>query len=211
MGDGLADLVSVDAQLKEVVWMENLGEARFGPIRRIRNTREIPPFHSGDAWSLNLLADMTGDGRADIVHIKPGQSTYWQNLSYGRFGKQVIMYGAPHFEPESFSPYRIRLADINGSGTSDLLYFPPSGGLHVHLNHAGNGSSKPQVLRSFPKDGWVEQYLHPGSVWSGNVLFMLDWPSPRLALPERLILHRFVTGHQAKLLDRVFKWPGSSS
>ena len=94
---------------------------------------------------------MTGDGLVDIVHISPGKTTYWQNMSHGQFSKQVIMYGPPQFDPDTFSPDRIRLADINGSGTNDLIYFPPSGGFHVYLNHAGNGLCKAQILPSFPK------------------------------------------------------------
>jgi hypothetical protein len=37
-----------------------------------------------------------------------------------------------------FDTAHLRFADINGSGTMDMLYFPLEGGVHVYTNYLGN-------------------------------------------------------------------------
>ena len=69
------------------------------------------------------LADMSGDGLSDLVRIRNGEVCYWPNRGYGRFGAKVAMDCSPWFdEPDLFDQKRIRLADTDGSGTTDILY-----------------------------------------------------------------------------------------
>jgi hypothetical protein len=42
-----------------------------------------------DGTETMFLADMTGDGLSDIVRVRNGESSYWPNLGYGRFGTKV--------------------------------------------------------------------------------------------------------------------------
>lgn len=59
----------------------------------------------------------------DIVRIRNAEVCYWPNLGYGKFGAKVTMDNAPIFNyPDSFNPDYLRLADIDGSGTSDIIY-----------------------------------------------------------------------------------------
>ncbi|KAG4271555.1 hypothetical protein FPRO04_10846 [Fusarium proliferatum] len=149
-GDGLADLVAVDPVNREIMWQENLGTAGFAPLRRSDNRTGVPQLISDDPGVQVTFADMTGDGRSDIVQVSSGYVTYWQNLSHGHFSEPVCMYNAPSLGCDMPIAERIRLVDINGSGTNDLIYLPGSGGLHVFFNQAGNGWSEPQILESFP-------------------------------------------------------------
>lgn len=85
-----------------------------------------------------FFADMTGDGLADLVRIRNGSICYWPHLGYGRFGEKVQMRGAPVFDrADQFTPANLRLADLDGSGPADLVYF---GGDRVQLytNQSGN-------------------------------------------------------------------------
>ncbi len=85
------------------------------------------------------MADMTGDGLSDIVRVTNGSVAYWPNRGYGRFGAKMLMRGAPRFTNiGAFKPEYLRLADIDGSGTADLIYLE-SGVARVWLNQAGNG------------------------------------------------------------------------
>ncbi|KAL7898927.1 hypothetical protein HDV63DRAFT_411354 [Trichoderma sp. SZMC 28014] len=149
-GDGLADFVAVEPLTQEVIWLENLGQRGFGPLRRTFNAARVPPLVSEDPTVHITFADMTGDGHADIVQISPSSIMYWQNLSHGRFSEPVLMRNPPKLDAHTFSSDRVRLVDINGSGNNDLIYLPPSGGLHIYLSQAGNGWSEPQILQSFP-------------------------------------------------------------
>src|SRR5207237_1206181 len=96
-----------------------------------------------------LIADMTGDGLPDIVRVRNGSVDYWPNRGYGQFGAKVIMRDAPRFtKPELFNPAFLRVADVDGSGTADLIYLE-RGAARVWMNQSGNGYSAEQHV-SFP-------------------------------------------------------------
>ena len=55
------------------------------------------------------------------------------------------MDNAPLFDaPDQFDTERIRLADIDGSGPSDLIYLGRDG-VRVYFNQSGNGWSAPRT------------------------------------------------------------------
>ncbi len=94
---------------------------------------------------------MSGDGLSDIVRIRYGEVCYWPNLGYGRFGAKVTMDNAPVFESyDQFDPRRIRLADIDGSGTADIIYVGQDG-ISLHFNQSGNSWAAPYRLAQFPQ------------------------------------------------------------
>ena len=79
---------------------------------------------SADGTESIFLADMSGDGLTDLVRIRVGEVCYWPNLGYGRFGAKVTIDGASRFDrAELFDAHRVYLADIDGSGTADIIYF----------------------------------------------------------------------------------------
>ncbi|MFT3775410.1 MAG: toxin TcdB middle/C-terminal domain-containing protein [Minicystis sp.] len=50
--------------------------------------------------------------------------------------------------PDQFNPRRIRLADVDGSGTTDILYIHRDG-VRLHANQAGNSFAEPVTLARF--------------------------------------------------------------
>lgn len=57
---------------------------------------------------------------------------------------------SPLFDhPEKFDPGRIRLADIDGSGTTDLVYIGDDQ-VQYWINQSGNGYSQPSSITPFP-------------------------------------------------------------
>ena len=94
---------------------------------------------------------MTGDGLSDIVRIRNGAICYWPNIGYGQFGAKIAMDNSPWFDAQDlFDPRRVRLADIDGSGTADIVYLAAES-VQLYFNQAGNGWSDPQVLPAFPR------------------------------------------------------------
>jgi RHS repeat-associated protein len=82
-----------------------------------------PHIVFADSTQSIFLADMGGNGLSDIVRIKNGEVCYWPNLGYGKFGAKVAMDNAPLFDhPDAFNPAFIHIADIDGSGTADIIY-----------------------------------------------------------------------------------------
>ena len=77
-------------------------------------------------------------------------SVYWPNLGYGRFGGKVTLDNSPWFDlPDQFDPKRLRLADIDGSGTTDVIYLGRDC-ITIYLNLAGNSLSDAEPLDLFP-------------------------------------------------------------
>jgi RHS repeat-associated protein len=72
-------------------------------------------------------------------------------MGHGKFGAQVTMDNAPLLADDtSFSPQRVRMTDITGTGAADLIYLPPEGGVQVYYNRFGNSWSDVSNLDSFP-------------------------------------------------------------
>jgi RHS repeat-associated protein len=153
-GDGHADvLITEDDAL---VWHPSLDERGFGPAQRVSQSLDEergPRVVFADGTQSVYLADMSGDGLTDIARVRNGEVCYWPNLGYGRFGAKVAMDDAPWFDrPDQFDQKRIRLADIDGSGTTDIVYLHGDG-VRLYFNQSGNGWSRPQALDVFPHVG----------------------------------------------------------
>ena len=71
---------------------------------------------------------MSGDGLSDIVRVRSGEVCYWPNLGYSQFGAKVTMDDAPTFDsPGAFHERRVLLADVDGTGCTDLIYIGADG------------------------------------------------------------------------------------
>ncbi|MCY1012049.1 FG-GAP-like repeat-containing protein [Nannocystis pusilla] len=141
-GDGLADILVCEDN--RFIWYPSEGHDGYGEPRvlsRPRDERVGPQLIWTDPQQAIYFTDMTGDGLADIVRVRNGSVVYWPNLGYGRFGRQIGMRGAPVFDrPDRFRADRLRIGDIDGSGTTDLVYVRQDGARVWH-NQAGNSFS----------------------------------------------------------------------
>ena len=176
-GDGRADvLVSGDDAFS---WHASLGEAGFGPARRVfppLDEEHGPRLVLADGTQSIFLADMSGDGLTDLVRISNGEVCYWPNIGYGSFGPRVSLDNAPWFgPPEVFDQGRIRLADIDGSGTTDIIYLA-EGGVRLYFNQAGNRLSDARHLHAFPRISDAASVTAADLL--GNGTACLIWSSP---------------------------------
>ncbi|MEU7903555.1 SpvB/TcaC N-terminal domain-containing protein [Actinoplanes sp. NPDC049118] len=176
-GDGLPDVLITEGDA--IVWYPGLGRDGFGPAYRIPvpgDERRGPRVVFADATENVQLADMTGDGLSDIVRIRNGDVAYWPNLGYGRFGRRITLRNVPRFDTEDqFSPAKVRLGDLDGSGTTDLVYLHGTGP-RLYFNQSGNALSAPHRLTGFPPtDNLVGVDLLD---LLGNGTACLVWSSP---------------------------------
>jgi RHS repeat-associated protein len=150
-GDGHADiLVTEDEAFR---WHASLAEGGFGPAELIHHAEDEekgPRLVFADAEQSIYLADLSGDGLTDLVRIRNSDVCYWPNLGYGRFGAKVTMDRAPTFDaPDHFEQRRVRLADVDGSGMSDILYLGQEG-VTIWRNEAGNSWGEPHRVAVLP-------------------------------------------------------------
>ena len=87
----------------------------------------------------------------DIVRIRNGEVCYWPNMGYGKFGAKVLMDNSPVFDfPDAFNPSYLRLADIDGSGTTDIIYLGKNK-FSCWSNFSGNSfDTVPFEIDAFP-------------------------------------------------------------
>ncbi len=135
MGDSNARMIDLNGDGKPEVlitedniftWYESTGRKGFTQACKTAQSfdeEKGPHLVFADITQTIFLADMSGDGLTDIVRIRNGAVCYWPNLGYGKFGSKVSMDNAPVFNhPDAFNPAYLRLADIDGSGTTDIIY-----------------------------------------------------------------------------------------
>ena len=176
-GDGHADILITNDNVFQ--WHPSLAEDGFGPaefVPRPFDEEKGPSLVFDDGTQSIYLADLSGDGLSDLVRIRNGEVCYWPNLGYGRFGPKVTMDQSPWFEaPDLFDQRRIRLADIDGSGTTDIIYLH-SKGVRIYFNQSGNSWSDAQELTAFPA---VDNLASVQALdLLGNGTACLVWSSP---------------------------------
>lgn len=176
-GDGHADILITEEEV--FTWYPSRAKDGFAPAETVRKAideEKGPALVFADGTESVSLADFSGDGLTDIVRIRNGEVCYWPNLGYGRFGAKIAMDNAPVFDhPDQFDPKRIRLADIDGSGTTDIIYLGRDT-VTFWFNQSGNSWSASRRLSQFPPTA------NPASVTVvdllGNGTACIVWSSP---------------------------------
>lgn len=176
-GDGHADILLTEDNV--FTWYRSLAEDGFDDAERVPQAfdEEIGPrLVFADGTQSVYLTDFSGDGLSDLVRIRNGEVCYWPNLGYGKFGAKVTMDNSPWFDaPDLFDQKRVRLADIDGSGTVDIIYLEGRRAA-VYLNQCGNGWSDPEYLNSLPSIDNLSSVVATDLL--GNGTACLVWSSP---------------------------------
>jgi hypothetical protein len=152
-GDGDLDLISTasDDQNAQVAWFENPG----GPGRL--NPETVWPQHRigsvRGAFTIDV-ADLTGDGRVDVVATSPTQmqmTLFVQPSDVASRGYD--WYTAPIINFESFEPRSVKAIDVDNDGTLELVV-------------GGNNGA----IRYF------EPPAVPTDEWTGHIILTFDPP-----------------------------------
>ncbi|MEU4419672.1 SpvB/TcaC N-terminal domain-containing protein [Actinoplanes sp. NPDC024001] len=202
-GDGVADILVLEGD--SLTWYPSARSDGFGAGVTLPTAADDDAgprlVLSGRSSSVHL-ADMSGDGLADLVRIGNGEVSYYPNLGYGRFGARVAMDGAPWFDSaELFDPARLRLADVDGSGVTDILYLARDG-VRIHLNDGGNGLVPYGDLPGLPSPQATESAETVDLLGTGTTC--LVWSSSHPDDAGRSLRYADLTGGvKPHLLERV--------
>jgi RHS repeat-associated protein len=185
-GNGQPDLLlEVAGRCSGLAWHEALGKRGMDVLRECQIAEDAsspttPPLRlTGDDRTAIYLVDMSGDGLQDIVRITNGHVSYWPNLGYGSFGHEVSM-GLPcplSQDDTNFTFERLHLLDVDGSGTTDIIYLPPEGGANVFFNQSGNTFSAPLSIPQFPSISRLSSVFALDLLGKGTSC--LCWAGPR--------------------------------
>jgi RHS repeat-associated protein len=127
-GDGLADIVRIrrgDVRYwpgrGNGLWgtgkLDDCAGGTFGQARNIV-MMESPQYSDIQGDSLRL-DDVNGDGLDDLVQVRFDAVDVWLNVDGTSWTKRHTIAGTP---PSPSYANRVRLVDINGSGTRDVLW-----------------------------------------------------------------------------------------
>jgi RHS repeat-associated protein len=194
-GDGHADILITEDEV--FTWYASLAEEGFDTSRHVRkpfDEEHGPRLVLADSKQSIYLADMCGDGLTGLVRIRNGEVCYWPSLGYGRFGAKVTMDDSPWFDNnDQFENRRVRLADIDGSGTNDIIYLARDG-VRLYFNQSGNSWSAPRSLNQFPPVDNLSSITTVDLL--GNGTACLVWSSPLPADAGRQLRYIDLIGGQ---------------
>ncbi|AUX43625.1 toxin [Sorangium cellulosum] len=202
-GDGLPDVLITEHEA--FLWYRSRGKDGFEPGARVSKPKDEQKGAAivfADGAETIQLADMSGDGLVDIVRVRDGEVCYWPNLGYGRFGRKVTLSRSPRFDhADQFDPRRVRFADIDGSGTSDLLYLGRDG-IRIYFNEAGNGLSMAERIESLPAVDSLSYLSIVDLLGQGTAC--LVWSSPGPANQTRPLLYiDLMNGKKPHVLESI--------
>ncbi|WP_274724520.1 SpvB/TcaC N-terminal domain-containing protein, partial [Xenorhabdus bovienii] len=138
-GAGLADLVMIGPRSVRLYANQPTGWKKGNTV--IQSDGMTLPIPGADARKLVAFADMLGSGQQHLAEIAAGGVTCWPNLGHGRFGQPIRLEGFA-VSAKNFNPDQVYLADIDGSGTTDILYVH-STYLELFMNESGNQFAAP--------------------------------------------------------------------
>jgi len=143
-GDALPDLLIADPGLDggSWSWVPNLDGVNWGPREVLASSPSV--------WLASTdvqLADMDGDGSADVVARLTGASDgfrYWSGGTEAGFGPVTTIAPNPSF---GFEDPDVRLADLNHDRLSDWMRIDPTtGDVYVAFNQGGGAFTSAQLL-----------------------------------------------------------------
>ncbi|KFY76939.1 hypothetical protein V499_03543 [Pseudogymnoascus sp. VKM F-103] len=211
-GDGLQDILWAHEDTNQLFWQQCLAKEGFSKEKALHCMDSTPMLLSGDESTMVYLSDMSGDGMSDIVHVSNGRVSYWPNHGHGNFGQRIIMSSCPIMDSDDqFTHSRVRMIDIDGSGTTDMIYLMSGGGAKIYYNHCGNSWSLGKIVPNFPR---VDN-LSSVSVLDlcGNGTACLCWSGPSAIDPSGhgLFYLDLVRGTKPHLLSKYSNGLGLST
>lgn len=159
VGGGLSDLTLIGPRSVRL-YANRRAEGFAAPID-VPHDDDRLPLLSDSPSELVAFSDLLGTGQQHLIRIRHDEVRFWPNLGRGRFGKGQLFASLP-FSYEEFDSSRIRLADMDGSGASDLLYLEPER-MRLFMNKGGNGFASP-VEQTWPDGMRYDRFCQVSAV-----------------------------------------------
>lgn len=202
-GDGLSDMLQIEDD--RVIVYPSRGTEGHGPPLVCDRPYGLPIAREGATNEKFEFADMTGIGIKQLVRVTNGKVECWPSLGYGVFGKPVTIAGAPYID-DDIDASRLFLADVNGTGLSDLIYVH-SDRVDIYLNQSGNSFGDPIRIALPARWSRLSQLQFADVTGSGttSLLFSEELLEPRHWCCD------FSQGQKPYLLTRIANNIGSET
>ncbi|MFQ1702411.1 SpvB/TcaC N-terminal domain-containing protein [Loktanella agnita] len=140
-GNGMPDLVNV-GQSELSVYRFSLKSGYVRPLTAAR-PEGFPTQSLASESNKIVFANVFGDGRSHRVLIEDGRFAVWPNLGNGNFGPAFVFANSPEFPVGTNVQGQVYLADIDGSGTTDVVLVNGDQ-LLIYMNQSGQGFAEAQ-------------------------------------------------------------------
>ncbi|WP_434595935.1 SpvB/TcaC N-terminal domain-containing protein [Pseudomonas sp. R3-57] len=147
-GDGLISIGLINPHSVKVY--ANQREHGFAAAQEVVHKPDddrLPVFGDSPTERV-LLGNLLGSDMPELCRIRHDEIRCWPNLGHGRFGKGRKISDLP-FTYEQFDASRVRLADLDGSGATALIYLR-SEAFDIYLNRGGNGLEQIPISVPWP-------------------------------------------------------------
>jgi hypothetical protein len=157
-------------------WPKLVVKVRVGP-EPVLVTRLLTTYATTTGWDAHLAADVTGNGRADLLSYHPTRGRWW------------ITSARPDgtFEaPKLLTTYATRdgweahlAADVTGNGRADLLSYHPTRGRWwiTSSRDDGSGFEAPELLTTYGTTSGWEAHLAADVTGNGRADLLSYHPS----------------------------------
>ena len=145
MGNGIYDLALIGSHSVRIYINQGTAGFEAGKVIPHIPDEAALPQPGNSATELVAFTDLLGSGQQHLIRIRHDHIQCWPNLGGGHFGKGFEFASLP-FSYASFDPERVLLADLDGSGASDLLYLEPDKVL-IFMSRFGHGLQPPVQLK----------------------------------------------------------------
>ena len=145
-GDRLNDVARI--RPTSVIYCANMGHGHFDSAVTIPIPDAVLSDGTNSQVARARLEDINGDGLADLVveRAEPGKLWYWINRGTDSFSPKHVITNMP----TQFGPNMVtRWADINGNGTTDLIYADSTASsriVAIDIGELAGGSAHPNLL-----------------------------------------------------------------
>lgn len=147
-GDGVVDEVLYEAQLGRVSYASGYGDGRFGcPVDRACFSAAIPDQSGGKPLTSDRVhfEDVTADGFADVVLEADTGIVVLVNIGGERLERRATLPDVRRMAGNA--PGKLLFADLNGTGSTDVVIITGGGTLFAYeLAAAGYTSSTSQSV-----------------------------------------------------------------
>jgi hypothetical protein len=147
-GNGRAELVSFESGDGSWWTTSARSDGSFGAPRRVAT------YATRTGWGAHLAADVSGNGRAELVSFHPGNGSWWSSP-----GRVDGSFGAP----QRVATYATKsgwgahlAADVTGDGRAELVSYHPGNGSWWMTSVRADGSfGAPQRVATYAtRTGW---------------------------------------------------------
>lgn len=147
-GDGIPDIMIIENEGSRI-YTSLKKDGYAAPVCKELD-KDFPC--SADTYNEEIVtfSDFLGDGISHRIRIRNGSVECWPHLGYGKFGKKILLGNAPIFD-EKLDASRLFLADLDGSGTVDLIY-AFADHIEIYFNQSGNKFSKMPLCITLPEN-----------------------------------------------------------